>query len=156
MSFIATAPNNSNPENKLITAGGFWPDISLDDCRDVMKLDGTVTNPRLEHALINAALQVNRELAVWRETQQSKGHQALADVPAEQINNKSEYVHLYQRAVYCFAKANLIERYNDYDTTAKGTKDSDELNETTDSLRRDGRFAVRDILQTSHVTVELI
>lgn len=155
MTFIAT-PQTTQSDDKEISSGEFWPAISLADFRAVMRLDGTVTNERLEHAVTNSILQINRELSEWQLVQQSDGHSNLANVSGELINNVNAYVHLYKRAVYCFAKANLVERYNDFDSTAKGTKDSDELNDTTDSLRRDGRIAIRDILDENHVTVELI
>ncbi|MEC4090148.1 head completion/stabilization protein [Pseudoalteromonas rubra] len=155
MTFIAT-PQISPSDDREITSNEFWPAISLADFRAVMRLDGTVTNERLEHAVTSSILQINKELSEWRRVQQSDGHSNLAAVRGELINNVNTYVHLYKRAVYCFAKANLVERYNDFDSTAKGTKDSEELNDTTDSFRRDGRIAIRDILGENHVTVELI
>ena len=153
--FIATEPN-TQADNNEITSGDFWPVIQLLDVRAVMRLDGTITNERLEHAVVSAVIQVNKELKEWRVTQQSDGYSVLEDIPAEQINDKSELLHLYQRAVYCFAKANLIERYNDFDSTAKGTKDVGDLEDSATSFKRDGRLAIRDILDESHVTVELI
>ena len=84
------------------------------------------------------------------------GFDGLEQVPAEQINSQSIYLQLYLRAVYCLTKANLIERYSDFDSTAKGLKAGEVLGESVDDLRRDARFAIRDILGESHVTVELI
>ncbi|MBQ4864614.1 head completion/stabilization protein [Pseudoalteromonas sp. MMG013] len=155
MTFIAT-PVIASEEEKYITSSEFWPAISLSEFRNIMRLDGTVTDERLKHATCSSILQVNNELKEWRITHQTNGHNNLVSIPAEQINNQSEYLLLYQRAVFCFAKANLIERYNDYDSTAKGIKDNEELHDTTTSLRRDGRIAIRDILGVNHVTVELI
>ena len=84
------------------------------------------------------------------------GFDSLVQVPAEQINGQSIYLQLYLRAVYCLTKANLIERYSDFDSTAKGLKAGEELTDSITDLRRDERFAIRDILGESHVTVELI
>ncbi|MGI2144462.1 head completion/stabilization protein [Shewanella frigidimarina] len=153
MSFIATAPSSAP---KTITNSEFWPDIDLAKLRDAMRLDGTVTNERLEHSAINAVLQVNIDLKMWRLKQQSSGNANLDQVPAEQINGQSIYLQLYLRAVYCVAKANLIERYSDFDSTAKGLKAGEVLSDSVDDLRRDARFAIRDMLGESHVTVELI
>lgn len=153
MSFIATAPSSAP---KTITNSEFWPDIDLAKLRDAMRLDGTVTNERLEHAVINAALQANSDLKDWRIGQQILGFEGLEQVPAEQINGQSIYLQLYLRAVYCVAKANLIERYSDFDSTAKGLKAGEVLSDSVDDLRRDARFAIRDMLGESHVTVELI
>jgi hypothetical protein len=153
MSFIAPAINNTP---QTITNSEFWPDIDLAKLRDAMRLDGTVTNERLEHAVINAALQANSDLKDWRIGQKILGFEGLEQVPAEQINGQSIYLQLYLRAVYCVAKANLIERYSDFDSTAKGLKAGEVLSDSVDDLRRDARFAIRDMLGESHVTVELI
>lgn len=153
MSFIAPA---TSATASTITNGPFWPDIEPDALRKTMRLDGTVTNERLEHAVINAALQVNSDLKNWRISNQLLGFDSLAQVPAEQINGQSIYLQLYLRAVYCLTKANLIERYSDFDSTAKGLKAGEELTDSITDLRRDARFAIRDILGESHVTVELI
>lgn len=153
MSFIAPA---TSATASIITNGPFWPDIGPDELRKTMRLDGTVTNERLEHAVINAALQVNSDLKNWRIGNQLLGYGSLVQVPAEQINGQSIYLQLYLRAVYCLTKANLIERYSDFDSTAKGLKAGEELTDSITDLRRDARFAIRDILGESHVTVELI
>lgn len=153
MSFIAPA---TSATASTITNGPFWPDIEPDALRKTMRLDGTVTNERLEHAVINAALQVNGDLKNWRIANQLLGFDSLVQVPAEQINGQSIYLQLYLRAVYCLTKANLIERYSDFDSTAKGLKAGEELTDSITDLRRDARFAIRDILGESHVTVELI
>lgn len=153
MSFIAPA---TSATASIITNGPFWPDIEPDVLRQTMRLDGTVTNERLEHAVINAALQANSDLKNWRIGNQLLGFDSLVQVPAEQINGQSIYLQLYLRAVYCLTKANLIERYSDFDSTAKGLKAGEELTDSITDLRRDARFAIRDILGESHVTVELI
>lgn len=153
MSFIAPA---TSATVSIITNGPFWPDIEPDELRKTMRLDGTVTNERLEHAVINAALQVNSDLKNWRIGNQLLGFDSLVQVPAEKINGQSIYLQLYLRAVYCLTKANLIERYSDFDSTAKGLKAGEVLGDSVDDLRRDARFAIRDILGESHVTVELI
>lgn len=154
MSFIAVA--GVTEENAIIKNGSFWPDINLSKARDSVRLDGTVTNDRLKHAAVAAIIDVNRDLKTFKEGQQKAGYTALADVPAEHVDEVSELVSLYLRAVYCRLKANLMERYADYDSTAKGLSNASEQNETITDLYRDARFAIRDILGVSHVTVELI
>lgn len=66
------------------------------------------------------------------------------------------HVHRYGRAIGCSAKAVLLERYRDYDTTAAGNKKSDQLDSPVDDLRRDARWAISGILGISRNTVELI
>ncbi|HDN9017546.1 TPA: head completion/stabilization protein [Aeromonas salmonicida subsp. pectinolytica] len=152
--FIATAP--TAPDEGEITSSPFWPAISLPDLRETVRLDGTVTTARLTHAVVDAITSVNRDLADWRSARQAEGHATLAAVPSEVINNESVHLHSYRRAVYAMTRANLLERYTDYSATGDGVKGADAKIVSSDDLYRDARFAIRDILGTTHNTVELI
>ncbi|MGR1224342.1 head completion/stabilization protein [Aeromonas veronii] len=152
--FIATAP--TAPDEGEINSNPFWPAISLPDLRDTVRLDGTVTTARLTHAVIDAITSVNRDLAEWRSARQAEGHASLAAVPSEVINSESVHLHSYRRAVYAMTRANLLERYTDYSATGDGVKGADAKIVSSDDLYRDARFAIRDILGTTHNTVELI
>lgn len=152
--FIATAP--TAPDEGEIANSPFWPAISLPDLRETVRLDGTVTTARLTHAVVDAITSVNRDLADWRSARQAEGHTTLAAVPSEVINNESVHLHSYRRAVYAMTRANLLERYTDYSATGDGVKGADAKIVSSDDLYRDARFAIRDILGTTHNTVELI
>lgn len=134
---------------------GFFPDIDLTAIRDIGRI-GTVTNARLRASVIAAIITVARDLDAWANTQKAAGFATLAAVPAVQIDGASRLVHLYHRAVAMFAKAELVERMSDYDTTGAGGKKIDELGDATDDLRRDGTHAVRDMLGRLRTNVELI
>lgn len=152
--FIANA--QTAPDEGQVTSDPFWPTISLADLRDTVRLDGTVTAKRLTHAVIDAVTSVNRDLAQWRTARQAEGHATLAAVPGELINNESAHLHSYRRAVYAMTRANLLERYIDYSATGDGVKGADAKVVSSDDLYRDARFAIRDIIGTTHITVELI
>lgn len=152
--FIANAP--TSPAEGEIDSSPFWPAISLPDLRDTVRLDGTVTTARLKHAVIDAITSVNRDLADWRRAREAEGVATLAAVPGEVINGESAYLHSYRRAVYAMTRANLLERYADYSATGDGVKGADAKIISSDDLYRDARFAIRDILGTTHITVALI
>lgn len=154
MSLIAVPPES--PEEATIDCGPFLPEIDPADARARMRLDGTVTPERLRTALVEAALSVHDELAGWINEQVAAGHETLAAVPARQIDGESAHVLRFQRAVRCLATANLIERYRSFDATAEGHQRADALDPTVDDLRRDARWAIRDILGARRTTVELI
>lgn len=152
--FIAGSgiPSAANP----IINADFWPEIDGQKLRAAMRIDASVTDDRLEVAAVNAMIATNRELATYRATRQAEGHATLADVPAEQIQNESQLIHLYRRTVYCSALAELIERYNSFDATNTGEQKVTEEESSPDQLRRDARWAMRDILGVSRTTVELL
>lgn len=161
MSFVALPPSPSNPDAPATPAApiandGFFPDIDLQMIRAIGRVTMAVDNERLRASTIAAMIAVERDLSAWAVKQRAMGHASLTEVPAPLIDGKSRLVHLYTRAVALFAKAELIERLRDYDTTAAGGKGVDELDGATDQLRRDATYAVRDILGVLRINVELI
>jgi len=156
MSFIAPAPAIRTVPPQAIANDGFFPDIQLDATRQALRLDGTVTDERLRFALVGALLEANNSLAAWKAAQRAGGHASLADVPADQLDGVSRLQHAYVRAVYSLAKADLIERMTDYDTTAAGQKRAEWLSEASDDHRRNARFAIADVIGAARAVVELI
>jgi len=165
MSFIANAapstnnPAGSAPDPAIVENDGWFPDIDLQHMRDAMRLDGTVTAPRLTQAVAEAILHVNQELDTWQDEQLDAGYIALEAVPANKVNRESKLVIHYRRAVYSTAKADLLEKYRDYDSTASTMADKKTLEWLDNSpaeQRRNAHWAIADILQRHHLTVELI
>jgi hypothetical protein len=140
----------------LINTDVFWPPIDLDQLRATLRIDASVTAPRLETAAVAAAISVNRELSAWCATQQAAGHTKLADMPGERINGVLVLVHLYRRAIEAATGAEVCERYRSYDSTNSGHQNAEELTPNIDDYRRDLRWAVRDFLGVNRTTVELI
>lgn len=155
MSFAIPAPTPTQ-EEALIVSGAFWPDIDPAQIRDEQRIDGTVTAPRLRAAVIEAIAATNAELRTWRIGQQDLGIAKLTDVQAEEIDDISVLVHRYRRAVGCHAKALLLERMRDYDTTGRGDRKADALADPIDDHWRDYRRAISDITGAGRCTVELI
>ncbi|KKJ35281.1 head completion/stabilization protein [Enterobacter hormaechei] len=154
MKFVAPEPAPEQAE--VIKNTPFWPDVSLSEFRSVMRTDGTVTQPRLKQVLLTAISEVNAELFDFRNRQRMLGFQALAEVPSDVLDGKSECIQHYHNAVYCWARAVLNERYQDYDATASGVKRGEELAEASGDLWRDARWAISRMQNAPHCTVELI
>ena len=73
---------SANPvpqKDELIKNNGFFPDIQTRDFQLQTRVDGTVTPERLKSTLLNAIIEVNRELYQWRIGQAAK---TLKEVPA--------------------------------------------------------------------------
>ncbi|MBI3727100.1 MAG: head completion/stabilization protein [Burkholderiales bacterium] len=158
-SFSANPPGGSTPQSIPVTNDGFFPDIDLIAMRDAIRLDGTVTDTRLRDATVAAIIHVNSEVKSLKASAIGAGNAHLADIPADQVDGKSILVAHYLRAVYCTAKADLIERYADYDTTATSLDDKKLvgfLANGHEDQRRNAQWAISDLLGRHHVTVELI
>lgn len=154
-SFVVNSPA-ATPAEAAIASSEFWPEVDPVKVRAAQRIDTTITPERLHEALIEAIASVNTELSAWRIARIAEGRATLAAVPAELIDDVSINVNRYQRAVGCFAKASLTERYRDFDTTAAGNKKADQLENPIDDLRRDARWAISAILGVGRTTVELI
>ncbi|PZP04910.1 MAG: head completion/stabilization protein [Pseudomonas protegens] len=139
-----------------INTDPFWPSIDLDQLRATLRIDSSVTPARLETAVINAAISVNRELDDWRIAQQAAGYAELKDVPSTLVKDESAQVHLYRRAIEAGVGAEVCERYRSYDSTNTGNRKAEELAPNIDDYHRDQRWAIRDFLRTKRTTVELI
>ncbi|PUA16813.1 head completion/stabilization protein [Glaciimonas sp. PCH181] len=161
MSFMAVAPISPQQETDttVVENDGWFPDIALHHMRDAMRLDGTVTTPRLVQAVAEAILHVNRELDQWQNAQLDAGYSTLEAVPAKKINRESKLLIHYRRAVYSTAKADLLEKYRDYDSTGASMTDkksTEFLDNAPGEQRRNAHWAIADIVHRHHLTVELI
>ncbi|NKI68082.1 head completion/stabilization protein [Collimonas pratensis] len=163
MSFIAFEPSPPSsppaPAAAVVENDGWYVDIQLSQMRDAERLDGTVTEVRLRQAVVAAILHVNNELRDWKLEQIAAGYTSLAAVPADRVDRESVLIAHYRRAVYCWAKADLTERYRDFDSTASSLNDKktmDVLDDAPSDQRRNAHWAITNIIGRSHMTVELI
>jgi hypothetical protein len=159
MSFIATAPDSpaeTPPDANTVTNDGFFPDIDLIYMRAAVRLDGTVTTERLRDATVAAILQVNDELAAWKAAQIAAGFATLVEVTAPEIGGDSINLVRYRTAVFRLARADLTERYRDFDATKSGVDQAEKLECTIDDDRRAARWSIRDLLGRPRSTIELI
>lgn len=154
MEFVAPQKATGTPE--IIPNNSFWPDVDLAKFRAAMRVDGTVTPERLKQVVLTAMAEVNTELYSWRERQELRGFNTLGEVPAEKLAGESVRLHHYFNAVWCWTRAVLNERYQDFDATAAAAKRGEELADTTGDLWRDARWAISRVQNLPHSTVELI
>lgn len=154
--FNATGTGPSATQTTTLENAGFFPALDLSDFRETMRVDNVATAERALHALRAAMMETNRRLAKWMNAQLQAGVERLENAEAAPGQPQDEKEQLYIRAVYSLAKANLVERYRDYDSTAKAQGRADHLEENIDDLRRDAAWAINDISNTARTTVDLI
>ena len=159
-SHVITIPKSRKPQepNRLeldevdrIRNSDFFPDIRLSELRNTMRADGTISESRLKAATIEAMATVNQQLKPLTEKAAS-----LDEIESDTLNGEPLTVHRYKRAVFCLAMANLYERYRSFDSTKEGADKAAEYEGSVDDLRRDARFAIRDLLNINRWNAELI
>lgn len=139
-----------------ITNSAFFPSIAIAELRAVARIDGTVPDERLIEAATVAMSAVNTDLDGYRADRVAEGIDTLAEVPAIELGGRSRLVRLYQRAVYAMTKADLLERYRDFDAANSGRTREEDLDKPAAEQRRNARLAIREILGVPRVTAELI
>lgn len=153
--FVTNIPATAVTEAP-IQADAFWPAVDPVKIRASQRIDGGVTPDRLREALIEAMATVHARLLAWQEEQIAAGYATLSVVPCPTVDGTPVRVHRYLRAVGCLAKANVLERLRDYDSSGKGDKKAEASDPAIDDLLRDVHWAVGDILGRPRTTVELI
>ena len=154
MSFIATANPPLAADDAQVNNDSWFPAVDAKRARDVCRLDGTVTPPRLAHAIEAAMDTVNAELRAYQAAQQAAGVQTLQDA------GDGRQAGRYLRAIYAHVQADLAEAYRDIDTTPHGAgkpeRVADKLELRVDEHRRNQRWAISDLLGIRRTTVDLI
>ena len=149
MGFVANG--NNTPSQINIKSDPFYPSIALDHIREIVRIDGAVTTLRLQQAIIEEVIDVNRLLKVL------KGKAtALSDLSTTEINDKPETDYLYLSAVANGVAAKINENYRNYDSSNSGAKKAEEAEYTVDDYRRNKQWAILQLLGENHSVVELI
>lgn len=160
MSFVARPPASEieqpPAEETEVINDGFFPNIDPAAVREAARIPTSITPARLRAAILGAIMTVEIDLRAFAAASIAAGHDSLAAVPAPQLDGQSVQLIRYHRAVALYAKAELIDRHRDFDTTAAGGAQADELTPTIGELRRDAMHAVRDILGQNRTCVDLI
>lgn len=160
MSFVARPPASEieqpPAEETDVINDGFFPNIDPAAVREAARIPTSITAARLRAAILGAIMTVEIDLRTFAAASIIAGHPTLAAIPAPQLDGQSVQLIRYQRAVALYAKAELIDRHRDFDTTAAGGSQADELTPTIGELRRDAMHAVRDILGQNRTCVDLI
>lgn len=151
--FVATAPASATEDT--IANDGFFPDLSVSRAMTLMRVDGSITAPRLREALVQAMVQVNQRLADYQRTKLERGFPDLAECDTRELDGERRTVLLYRRAVHALAKADLIERYRDFDSSGTGVRRGEDMAPSIDDERRNATWAIRQLLDQSHSIVEL-
>lgn len=160
MSFVARPPASEieqpPAEEDAVANDGFFPNIDPAAVREAARIPTSITPARLRAAILGAIMTVEIDLRAFAAASVAAGHATLAAVPAPQLDGKSVQLIRYHRAIALYAKAELIERHRDFDTTAAGGGQADELTPTIGELRRDAMHAIRDMLGVTRTVVDLI
>lgn len=149
MGFVANG--NTTPSSIKIKSDPFYPIIDLDHIRKIVRIDGAVTNERLEQTIIEEIIDVNRLICRLKEKASS-----LTDLAKTFINDQPDTDYLYLSAVGNGVAAKVNENYRNYDSSNSGAIKAEKAELTVDDYRRNKHWAIQQLLGENHTIVELI
>ncbi|MFT0694154.1 head completion/stabilization protein [Acinetobacter bereziniae] len=149
MGFVANG--NSSKSGIKIESDSFYPIIELDQIREIVRIDGAVTDQRLQQIIIEEVIDVNRLLSRLKEKASS-----LADLATTFINDEPDTDYLYLSAVSNGVSAKVNENYRNYDSSNSGANKAEKAELTVDDYRRNKQWAIQQLLGENHTIVELI
>lgn len=149
MSFIAQSPQE---ENIIISNDGFFPDLSVDEFRDLHRVNSDYGNASIESRIKLAIATINQSLANFKaekitfntlENYESHGNLAATDQ--------------YKAAVYYHAKAKLLTDYQTFTRRDIAENTAREGEQTQQDLLALSKQSIRWLNdQYGHATIELI
>ena len=149
MGFVANG--NTTSSQIIIKSDPFYPSVGLDHIREIVRIDGAVTNERLKQTIIEEVIDLNRLLKSLKEKAT-----ALSDLAETQINDQPATDFLYLSAVANGVAAKVNENYRNYDSSNSGGKKAEQAECTVDDYRRNRQWAIQQLLGENHTVVELI
>ena len=149
MGFVANG--NTTPSQIIIESDPFYPSVGLDHIREIVRIDGAVTNERLKQTIIEEVIDLNR-LLISLQTNVAK----LSGLSKTIIDGKPDTDYLYLSAIANGVAAKVNENYRNYDSSKSGAKKAEQAECTVDDYRRNRQWAIQQLLGENHTVVELI
>jgi len=143
----------------------FFPDFYLSDFQSQYESDSTHSNHKQLQQLAIAMQQINRQLlddmasdssTNWVCEHVRQGYFSLASVPAAFYADKSEKVFQYLSAIFALAKAKLITRYRDIDSTESGQRHAEKIEGSIRYYLQESRESLRLLMGKSRATIDLV
>ncbi|WP_020410999.1 head completion/stabilization protein [Hahella ganghwensis] len=97
--------------NVTLSNDGFFPDLSLGDFQRVYRIPAEYHADMVKEHLRLAMVAINVSLAERKDEWISGGFESLAAVSDQELDGQKLLVMHYQQAVYCRAKASLLQAF---------------------------------------------
>lgn len=154
MSFNALTPKTATT---VIYGGGFWPDLEVAEFQALYRMPSEYAESLVADHIELAFIWAVKQLVGWQEKRQEEGFLTLADCFLSDLPGlpgKAEK--MFKRAVFCHAKALLLEQFATIERREAARHDAREAPEITDIFYAQANRAIADILGTSNIVVSSI
>ncbi len=153
---ITFSGKNPEPPEGTISNQPFWPDMDLNSFSVSFRIPSDLDQNSVEEHLIQAMTDINFRLCDYRKEQQGLGYEALEEVPSDKVNNESILLVLYRRAASYRAKATICRDYPTIDRRQPADNQAKSAPDTEETYLRFADEAVRQFLEITDISVELL
>ncbi|AMO56563.1 hypothetical protein GZ77_03855 [Endozoicomonas montiporae] len=139
--------------DSTVSNDGFWPDLDTGEFQKNYRLPAEYELGMVEDNLQLGMASVNHTLRKWKAEQQEAGHDSMDSVPSDQIGGDKLTLIYYRRAVFCHAKALLLQQFATTDRREAANNEAKESEETEDKFLEFSRHAITDFLGLCRIGV---
>lgn len=145
------------PNNDIILEDIFWPKLSVLIFRTEYRVVDSIDNHECKQSILKALLFVTDALQPIYKDAIKHGYATFDDIPSDQFYGTTKNKQRFEIAVFSYAKAGILERFRDVDTTRLAGSDKAEKQEPSiDDLVADAMGAIRELLGDPSTYAQLI
>ncbi|WP_152219750.1 head completion/stabilization protein [Pseudomonas sp. SCB32] len=142
--------------DRAIPNDGFWPDLGVADFQTIYRLPAEYLEELLVEGLTTAMGEVNRDLAKRKTAWQAAGITSVENADPQLLPERGFYAAVYKRAVYCRAKAQLLQQFATVNRRAEAANLAKESPDTEAQFLSFSQQAVRLIQGRGRITAVLL
>lgn len=142
--------------DRLIPNDGFWPDLALAEFQAAYRLPAEFLTELLADGITNAMGEVNRDLAKRKAAWQAAGVSNVEAADTQVLPERAFYAATYKRAVYCRAKAYLLQQFATVNRRESAENLAKESIDTHEAFLAFSQQAVRLIQGRGRITAVLL
>lgn len=141
---------------QAIDNDGFWPDLGVSEFQKGYRLPAEYLVELLAEGIAGAMGEVNRDLAKRKTAWQAAGITTVATADPQVLQERAFYVATYKRAVYCRAKAYLLQQFATVNRRDSAENLAKESPDTREDFLAFSQQAVRLIQGRGRITAVLL
>ncbi|MNN44414.1 Phage head completion protein (GPL) [compost metagenome] len=142
--------------DRAIPNDGFWPDLGVSEFQTGYRLPAEYLVDLLADGLTFDMGEVNRDLAKRKTAWQAAGIDNVESADLHLLPERGLYVATYKRAVYCRAKAYLLQQFATVNRRAEAENIAKESPATEEQFLAFSQQAVRLIQGRGRITAVLL
>lgn len=146
----------TNLVEQAIENDGFWPDLSVAEFQKGYRLPAEYLVELLADGLAIAMGEVNSDLAMRKTQWKAAGITNVAAADPMVLPERTHMAATYKRAVYCRAKAYLLQQFATVNRRAEAANVAKESPETREQFLAFSQQAVRSIQGRGRITAALL